>query len=104
MEDDSDDEEEEEEEELDAELEALMQENSELSDSEEEKGEKDTEERHDLGKKRAGKRRGYIDYESPISTIAVLVVGCWMLRIPVMYKDFTRCVCFEHGRMSLRGF
>ncbi len=31
--------------------------------------------------------------EGLASTIAVLVVTCWLLRIPVMYQDFARCVC-----------
>ncbi|KAF8351379.1 hypothetical protein F5887DRAFT_1069097 [Amanita rubescens] len=30
--------------------------------------------------------------EGPASTIAVLVVTCWLLRIPVMYQDFARII------------
>ena len=69
------------------ELDALMQENSDISDSSDEEDD-------DLipaGTKQPGKSNGKFLYESPASTIAVLVVGCWTLRIPVMYRDFSRC-------------
>lgn len=69
------------------ELEALMQENSDISDSSEEEGENLI----PSNKKKGGKSKGRIAWESPASTIAVLVVGCWTLRIPVMYRDFSRC-------------
>ncbi|PPQ94027.1 hypothetical protein CVT25_009875 [Psilocybe cyanescens] len=84
----SDDDEEGEEEEEDAELEALMEENSDLSSSsEDETGQI----RQDAGKPKK-KAKGRFGYESPLSTIAVLVVACWMMRIPVMYRDFTRMI------------
>jgi RNA polymerase I-specific transcription initiation factor RRN7 len=71
------------EDEEDSELEALMRENSELSTSsdENEKWDKPL---------RKGKAKGRPTQEGPVSTIAVLVLGCWTLRIPVMYQDFVR--------------
>jgi RNA polymerase I-specific transcription initiation factor RRN7 len=72
----------------DPELEALMRENSELSSSSSE-----DEKASPIGNPRKkGKKKGHSSVESPVSTIAVLVVACWMLRIPVMLRDFTRCV------------
>jgi RNA polymerase I-specific transcription initiation factor RRN7 len=70
------------------ELEALMQENSDILDSSDEEDD-------DLvpaGVDKPSKSKGRFAYESPASTIAVLVVGCWTLRIPVMYRDFSRYV------------
>lgn len=31
-------------------------------------------------------------YDSPTGNIAVLVVACWTLRLPVTYMDFIQCV------------
>ncbi|KAF8621574.1 hypothetical protein AX15_007600 [Amanita polypyramis BW_CC] len=36
--------------------------------------------------------KGVLLEEGPGSTIAVLVVTCWLLRIPIMYQDFTRVI------------
>jgi len=72
-------------EEEDSELEALMRENSELSSS------SDETERQDKPL-RKGKRKGRPVQEGAVSTIAVLVLGCWTLRIPVMYRDFARII------------
>jgi RNA polymerase I-specific transcription initiation factor RRN7 len=77
------------EEEEDSELEALMRENSDLSSSSDE----DETQGKSLPNKK-GKRKGRSVEESPVSTIAVLVLGCWTLRIPVMYRDFARHVLF----------
>ena len=68
------------------ELDALMQENSDISDSSDE--EDDT--LAPVGDKKPGKSNISSAYESLVNTIAVLVVGCWTLRIPVMYRDFSR--------------
>ncbi|TCD69659.1 hypothetical protein EIP91_006676 [Steccherinum ochraceum] len=38
------------------------------------------------------KRKSYDAYDAPVSTIAVLMLGCWTLRIPVMYMDFVRVI------------
>ncbi|KAH9482730.1 hypothetical protein JR316_0004830 [Psilocybe cubensis] len=84
---------EDEEEEEDAELELLMQENSDLSSSsEDELGESKISGPESGQPKMEGGRKGRFRYESPLSTIAVLVVTCWMMRIPVMYRDFTRLI------------
>ncbi|KZS97967.1 hypothetical protein SISNIDRAFT_405751 [Sistotremastrum niveocremeum HHB9708] len=32
------------------------------------------------------------EFDTPASTIAVLVIGCWLLRVPVMYMDFVRLI------------
>ncbi|KAF8165266.1 hypothetical protein B0H34DRAFT_648113 [Crassisporium funariophilum] len=70
----------------DPELEALMQENSEIATSSEEDGE----DVPPISSKKSGKANK--GYDSPVSTIAVLVVACWTLRIPVMYRDFSRII------------
>lgn len=31
-------------------------------------------------------------YGSPAANIAVLMIGCWMLRVPVLYMDFIRII------------
>lgn len=37
------------------------------------------------------RKRGSLDrYDSPASNIAVLVLACWTMRIPVMYDDFRK--------------
>jgi RNA polymerase I-specific transcription initiation factor RRN7 len=68
------------------ELDALMQENSDISDSSNEEDDNLV----PAGDKKPGKSKTKPAYESPVGTIAVLVVGCWTLRIPVMYRDFSR--------------
>ena len=65
------------------ELEALMRENSDISDSSDD-------ENDNLVPANDKKSKSRSAYESPVGTIAVLVVGCWTLRIPVMYRDFSR--------------
>ncbi|KAH8105869.1 hypothetical protein BXZ70DRAFT_398730 [Cristinia sonorae] len=37
-------------------------------------------------------QRTYNTYDSPLSTIAVLMLSCWTLRIPVTYMDFIRAI------------
>lgn len=86
--------------ELDSELEALMRENSENSGSSSSENEGDSTSQAGEGTsltkvtdnrvKRGSRNRS--TYETPVNTVAVLVVACWMLRIPVMYRDFNRCV------------
>ncbi|KAG5342538.1 hypothetical protein C0989_000666 [Termitomyces sp. Mn162] len=85
----SDEEDEQEEKSRDEELEALLRANSDLEDSsDDEDGEKPPK----PAGRMPGRRRGYQVYESPESTIAVLIVGCWTLRIPILCRDFTRHV------------
>ena len=68
------------------ELDALMQENSDISDS------SDEEDNHlvPASDRKPGKSKTRSAYETLVGTIAVLVLGCWTLRIPVMYRDFSR--------------
>lgn len=93
---DSNDEEEDEgEPEDDSELEVLMRENSDYSSSSENESSQNGESDGSTKKKGQLKRRSRnrSSYETPVNTIAVLVVVCWMMRVPVMYRDFTKCVC-----------
>lgn len=70
----------------DSDLEELMRENSELSCSSE-----DSEQGNQLRvTKKTGKNRARHAYEGPASTIAVLIVASWILRIPVLYRDFLK--------------
>ncbi|PPR07036.1 hypothetical protein CVT26_005237 [Gymnopilus dilepis] len=77
------------EDEEDSELEALMRENSEISSSSDDEG---GDVPHAGPSMRYRKDKGRLAYESPMSTIAVLVVACWTMRIPVLYSDFTRII------------
>ena len=61
-----------------------MQENSDISDS------SDEEDDNLVAEKKPSKSKTRSEYETLVGTIAVLVVGCWTLRIPVMYRDFSR--------------
>ena len=38
------------------------------------------------------RRKTFGQYDGPASTLSVLVVACWTLRLPVMYVDFIRSV------------
>lgn len=82
----------EEESEADSELEALLRENSDFSSSDSEHDEGEAKKVPETVKKwvKDKRRHARLSYETPVNTIAVLVVACWMLRIPVMYRDFTR--------------
>ncbi|KAJ7179052.1 hypothetical protein C8R46DRAFT_622631 [Mycena filopes] len=40
------------------------------------------------GRKRAGLHK----YEQPESTLAVIVLACWTLRVPILYRDLTRLI------------
>lgn len=83
-----------------SEMDELMKANSDLSSSSSEDEEDSfdpqpsADDAESSGKKKRGKgersNKWYRLYESPASTIAVLVVGCWMLRIPCLYRDLTR--------------
>lgn len=40
--------------------------------------------------------RAWRRYERPVGNIAVLMLACWMMRVPVMYADMIRCdVCYH---------
>ncbi|KAG5648986.1 hypothetical protein DXG03_000335 [Asterophora parasitica] len=85
----------------DSELAALLRVNSDVDESsteeeeEEDKDKSSTRKGKDKGKKSnkgIGRMRGRHVYESPASTIAVLVVACWTLRVPALCRDFTRLI------------
>jgi len=79
--------EEEKEEELGSELEALMRENSDFSSS----SSSDKKQSTIPSTKKRGKakrKKGRSSYDRPVCTLAVLVVACWMIRVPAMYRDF----------------
>lgn len=39
-----------------------------------------------------GRRGQRSEFERPVSNIVVLVLACWMMRIPVVYMDLIRYV------------
>ncbi|OAX44565.1 hypothetical protein K503DRAFT_678715 [Rhizopogon vinicolor AM-OR11-026] len=78
-------------EEEDTELVELLRENSEFSSSDEDK---DHDSRYTT---KQGLQQSYrfIDtYDRPVNCIAVLIVACWAMRLPVMYKDFIDIIEF----------
>lgn len=75
-------------EEEDLELAELLRENSELSSSDEDKG-KD----HDSQKQGVQSSYRFVGtYDRPVNCIVVLVVACWTMRLPVMYRDFIEVI------------
>jgi len=46
---------------------------------------------HNIVKKQRG-RRVALDYDGPIHNIVLLIVGCWLLRVPIMYIDVIRAI------------
>jgi RNA polymerase I-specific transcription initiation factor RRN7 len=68
----------------DPELAELLRENSELSSSDEDKGKAHASQKHGV----QSSYRFVGTYDRPVNCIAVLVVACWTMRLPVMYKDF----------------
>ena len=83
----------------DAELEALLHENSELEESSEEDDEKEVEKYKESSKR--GRGHGQDVYEKPASTIAVLLVACWTMRVPVLCRDFIRHVIAFNSELEL---
>ncbi|KAH9951607.1 hypothetical protein B0H21DRAFT_775794 [Amylocystis lapponica] len=74
----------------DAEMEQLMRENSGSSSSSEEDADYNT---NSIPRKEVvRKKRLHRQYDAPASNIAVLMVACWSLRLPVMYMDFIRLI------------
>lgn len=76
---------------VDAELDALLQESSEDSSMDVDS----SEEKHPLPRKKSHVKRsrssvGYSD--RPDSTIAILVLACWTIRVPVVYMDFINAI------------
>lgn len=84
-------EEEEQEDSEDSEMAELMRENSESEDDDDsELNDADSkgQMRGEAGEKR--RKRGHNAHEGPVNNLAVLVVACWTLRIPMMYSDIIR--------------
>ncbi|KIM68791.1 hypothetical protein SCLCIDRAFT_13532 [Scleroderma citrinum Foug A] len=76
---------------VDAELEALLQESSEVSSTDLDSSEEEHPlPRQKLHVKRSGSCAGYFD--PPDSTIAILVLACWTIRVPVVYMDFVSAI------------
>ncbi|KAJ3856373.1 hypothetical protein EV368DRAFT_32543 [Lentinula lateritia] len=78
-------------EEDDSEIAKLMRENSESDDDDDsELNDADSkgQMRGAAGEKR--RKRGHSAHEGPVNNLAVLVVACWTLRIPMMYSDIIR--------------
>ncbi|KAJ3989701.1 hypothetical protein F5890DRAFT_1570321 [Lentinula detonsa] len=75
----------------DSEMIELMREISESDsddDNELDDGKSESQMKGDAGERR--RNRGHSAYEGPVNNLAVLVVACWTLRIPVMYNDIIR--------------
>ncbi|EAU84839.1 hypothetical protein CC1G_00358 [Coprinopsis cinerea okayama7 len=79
------------------EIERLMRENSDLSSSDEEQEEEQNQDgtvekdkRGKRGKSRSMRLQNL--YGSPANTIAVLVLACWTLRVPLAYRDLSRII------------
>lgn len=75
-----------------AELEELMRQNSDVSSEEEggntSDGPADAPQDSSGGNRKTSRRAS----ETPISTIVILVLTCWTLRIPALYRDFIRAI------------
>lgn len=82
-----------------AELEALLHENSELEESSDE--DEDDEKEVEKGKESSRRGQGPNVYEKPASTIAVLMVACWTMRVPVLCRDFIRHVIAFNSELEL---
>ncbi|KAJ6515804.1 hypothetical protein C8R45DRAFT_888912 [Mycena sanguinolenta] len=90
---DDDDRDEVKKEETDSELDELLAENS-ASDSSSSDGEDeiDADKNNFMPPRKRKARGGLTRFEQPVNTIAVIVLACWTLRIPVLYRDLTRLI------------
>jgi RNA polymerase I-specific transcription initiation factor RRN7 len=76
----------------DSEMEELLRQNSEISSSSDE-DDSDDPARIPERAKIDGRRKAAVQaIESLASTLAVMMISLWQLRIPVMYNDFARFV------------
>ena len=80
----------EEEDEEDPELEKLLRENSATPSSSSSEDEDGAQPRPRLHDKQRNHKTTFRPYDSPAGNIAVLMLACWTLRLPVMYMDFKR--------------
>ena len=78
----------------DDEMDQLLRENSEASSSEEEDQLDPSQpvQHEPRGKSDSKGKSPNRGYDSPASNIAVLMVACWTMRIPIMYMDFIKYV------------
>ena len=74
----------------DSELDKLMRENSESPSSDDDEHGGPQKDRTSVPVKK--RRRTFGQYDAPATTISVLVIACWTLRLPVTYMDFVRYV------------
>lgn len=72
----------------DPELDDLLAENSASESSSDGEDKMDTKSMPPAVKPKSGRHK----YERPANTLAVIVLACWTLRIPILYRDLTRCV------------
>ncbi|KAI0686432.1 hypothetical protein BC835DRAFT_1288082 [Cytidiella melzeri] len=79
--------------ELDDEMEKLLRENSEASSSDD--GDEQLHTQPSAGSERGRSKKGQDTnkgYDSPAANLAVLMVACWTMRVPVIYKDFIKLI------------
>ncbi|KAJ7180182.1 hypothetical protein C8R43DRAFT_1084171 [Mycena crocata] len=74
----------------DPELDELLAENS-ASESSSSDGESEVETKS-MPPVAKSKRPGLNKYEQPVNTLAVIVLACWTLRVPILYRDLTRLI------------
>ena len=73
-----------------SELDKLMRENSESPSSDDDEHRGPQKDRASVPVKK--RRRNFGQYDVPATTISVLVIACWTLRLPVTYMDLVRFV------------
>jgi RNA polymerase I-specific transcription initiation factor RRN7 len=76
----------------DPDLEALMRENSELASSSSDEGDGNLVSKPVPSMKEGFTRRHLSRVEGPLSTVAVLMLTCWTMRLAVICTDFIRWV------------
>jgi RNA polymerase I-specific transcription initiation factor RRN7 len=83
---------------VDPELAALLRMNSESESSSDSDATPDIKTHTARKEKEGGHRRGRGVYahDGPASMVAVLVVACWTMRLPMLYMDFIRWVFCGH--------
>jgi len=72
----------------DPEMAELLRQNSETSSQEE----SESDEQPTARSSKTAKIKGHNVHEGPAMNLAVLMVALWTMKIPVLYRDFTRCV------------
>ena len=84
------------EEEEDPELERLLRENSVEPSSSDEEEDDLSNPLPQLKDQQAKNKTTFRPYDSPAGNIAILMLTCWTLRLPVMYMDFKRYSSTQH--------